>query len=529
MDFEHGSLTDINVADLAVGLHLAARTGILRLQQAGIKKSIYFKSGRIVFVHSSVKHERLGEVLLRLGKITEEEFKEVSAELEEGRRLGQLLLQKGILSASEVTQAVSYQLQQILYSVFNWDSGDYEFVERERPVFEDIMVEVSTPALVIDGIRNITNLVVLERAVEADEDRIVLLGPGKHSLPRTNLDFSEETIIAGVDGKKTIRQLRSITRLQPHEFGRALYCLLISGMVHYETLAEITDIDSVLNAKGQPRLHTKPMSPSEYPKGSPAQARRMKTHNEDELRELILATQKRFKDATDEEVLNVLPDFSSDEIQKAYNNLTSIFHPPYFSFDRFRDLKDPLQEIINRMAEAYHNLMQREASQQPLELGIPEDSEESSTESDEEAPRFKTNRMENKITPENEAPPTPDAELLSNQSQASHNIEEDSDEDEDPANTILLRALGKMLQTSGKAIDAEKHLLRALEIEPRNLENHFALVDFYQSQGLKFKAFKHLNMILQLDPKNQKALDSLGVKKRKHLFEISSEDSTQRH
>jgi hypothetical protein len=36
-------------------------------------------------------------------------------------------------------------------------------------------------------------------------------------------------------------------------------------------------------------------------------------------------------------------------------------------------------------------------------------------------------------------------------------------------------------------------------------------------------------MILQLDPKNQKALDSLGVKKRKHLFEISPEDSTHRH
>jgi tetratricopeptide (TPR) repeat protein len=296
-------------------------------------------------------------------------------------------------------------------------------------------------------------------------------------------------------------------------------------MLHYETLAEITDLESAVSEK--PPLHTKPMSPTEYPKGSPAQARRMKTHNEDELRELILATQKRFKDATDEEVLNVLPDFSSDEIQKAYNNLTSIFHPPYFSFDRFKDLKDPLEEIINRMAEAHHNLMQREAARHPFELGIIEDSEESSAETAEEVPRFITNRMEDKITPDKEPPTSPGDELFVVTNEVSENIKEDLDEE--PANTILLRALGKMLQTSGKAIDAEKHLLRALEIEPRNLENHFALVDFYHSQGLKFKAFKHLNMILQLDPQNQKALDSLGVKKRKHLFEISPEDSTHRH
>jgi tetratricopeptide (TPR) repeat protein len=513
MDLTHGSLAYVNVADLAVEVHLAARTGILRLSQAGIKKSIYFKSGRIVFVHSSVKHERLGEVLLRLGKITEDEFNQVSTELEEGRRLGQLLLQKGILSASEITQAVNYQLQQILYSVFNWDSGDYEFIDRERPVFEDIMVEVSTPALVIDGIRNITSLLVLERGIGTDDDRVVSQGPATRRLPRTNLDFSEETILAGVDGKTTIRQLRSITRLPPHEFGRALYCLLISGMVNVEGLQELTNADAVVS-KEQPPLNTRPMSPGEYPPGNPVQATRLKTHNEAELRELIQATQQRFKDATDEEVLNVLPDFSSDEIQKAYNNLTSIFHPPYFSFERFRDLKDPLKEIIDRMAEAYHNLMQREAALHPLEFGIPESSESLSDDD------TVVNTMENKITPENQDSMVPGG-LLTNVDEDLETLEEEVDHD--PANTILLRALGKMLQTSGKAIDAEKHLLRALEIEPKSVENHFALVDFYQSQGLKFKAFKHLNIILQLDPKNQRALDTLGVKKRKPLYEISAD------
>lgn len=515
MDVQHGSLVQFNVADLAAELHLAGRTGILRLSQAGIKKSIYFKSGRIVFVHSSVKHERLGEVLLRLGKITEEEFAQVSVDLEEGRRLGQALLQKGFLSASEINSGVSYQLQQILFSVFNWDSGDYEFVDRERPVFEDIMVEVSTPALIIDGIRNITNLLVLERGIGHNEDAVLMPGSDGRRLARTNMDFSEETILAGVDGKTTIRQLRSITRLQPHEFGRALYCLLISGMVHLQGSPK-REVIPQLEKKQFSGLNTQPMPTTEYPKGIPVQAARLKTHSEAELRELIIATDKKFKDATDEEVLNVLPDFSGDEIQKAYNNLTNIFHPPYVAFERFRDLKDSLKTIIDRMAEAHQNLMKRKSTQQLLEEGFSLEIEVPFEEADLTGSSEAENH-ENKIIPE--------VEELSDFVIAGGNVPHAvvQKATDDSSNSRELRELVRKLQESGKAMDAEKHLLHALEIEPRSVENHFALVDFYQTQGLKFKAFKHLNMILQLDPRNQRALDLLGLKRRKPLYEISAD------
>lgn len=515
MDVQHGSLAQFNVADLAAELHLTGRTGILRLSQAGIKKSIYFKSGRIVFVHSSVKHERLGEVLLRLGKITEEEFAQVSVDLEEGRRLGQALLQKGFLSASEINSGVSYQLQQILFSVFNWDSGDYEFVDRERPVFEDIMVEVSTPSLIIDGIRNITNLLVLERGIGHNEDAVLMPGSNGRRLARTNMDFSEETILAGIDGKTTIRQLRSITRLQPHEFGRALYCLLISGMVHLQGSPK-REVVPQSEKKQFNGLNTQPMPTTEYPKGIPVQAARLKTHSEAELRELIIATEKKFKDATDEEVLNVLPDFSGDEIQKAYNNLTNIFHPPYVAFERFRDLKDSLKTIIDRMAEAHQNLIKRKSTQQLLEEGFSLEIEVPFEEADLSGPSEGENH-ENKIIPE--------VEDLSDFLIANANVPQvvAQKTTDDSSNSRELRELVRKLQESGKATDAEKHLLHALEIDPRSVENHFALVDFYQTQGLKFKAFKHLNIILQLDPRNQRALDLLGLKKRKPLYEISAD------
>lgn len=95
----------------------------------------------------------------------------------------------------------------------------------------------------------------------------------------------------------------------------------------------------------------------------------------------------------------------------------------------------------------------------------------------------------------------------------------------EPTNLALMRQLGKKLQAAGRAREGEKLLLRALDLDPQNIESHFAIADFYQVQGLKFKAFKHLNVILQIQPDNEKAMEQLGVKKRKKgLYEISGRE-----
>ena len=87
-----------------------------------------------------------------------------------------------------------------------------------------------------------------------------------------------------------------------------------------------------------------------------------------------------------------------------------------------------------------------------------------------------------------------------------------------PSDVTFLRNFGKRLQEAGRPLEGEKQLLRALSIEPRNVENHFALADFYQAQGLKLKARNHLSIILQLDPNNERALAVLGVTKRKSML-----------
>ena len=509
----HGNLESANLADLLLNLHLTRRSGIFRVSQGDVKKSIYFLDGSIVFAHSNQKYDRLGETLLRLGKITLEEFEIASREvIEKGKRLGQALSDLGFISAQEISSSVHYQLQQITYSLFDWDSGEFEFVERERPVFEDIMIDISTPNLIIEGVRNAGNTDLLERYYQKNEQQVLFINHGVSRLPRTDLDFAEETILACVDDTKTIEGIRQLAHLPRIEFNRAICSLLLCGMLQLQQHEEVrnsqtlTPADEVHDRQSfttqkmeqQVRNHRDPSSP-------------MKTLSEAELRRLISITVQKFEEATDEEVLNVLPDCTLREIHKAYEDLSAQFHPPYYSQSRFLDVKDPLKAILDRLTLAHDNLIAKVHSQTPLSETPLESLQQASA----PQPAIETPVIPKPSTAE-KLPPEMKLNLPKETiSELQERIRKD------PGNSALLRRLGKRFHEAGKPHEGEKHLLKALELEPQNVENHFALAEFYNSMGLKIKAFKHLNIVLQLQPNNEQAMDLLNLKKsKKALYEI---------
>jgi Domain of unknown function (DUF4388) len=500
-----GDLAQIHVAEILLNLHQSVRTGILRLSQGDVRKGIYYKDGAIVFAHSNIKSERLGETLLRLGKITDEEFRIASIEVSDrGRRLGRSLFEKGFLSLSEVNAGVSYQLQQIVYSVFNWDHGEYEFVDRERPVYEDIMVEISTPDLLIEGVRHITNPAVVKKIMGDDDSMMVERITEGMRLTRTNLDFAEETILGSVGEQASIGRLRSLTHFSMLELGRGIYSLLLSGMIQLRSAdADEKEAEKRRSTKKRkPTFTTRPMTSGTRKKTGTSAPRQLKTMSESEMRRLIAETETHFKEITDEEILGVLPDCTREEIQQAYDKQAAIFHPPLYSEERYSDLKQPLRFISERLASAYDRLLEKAALRFP----------------------FTSQSLKNAPTPAPKAEPVTNNVVTEKKPEDASITELEEKVRDDPNNVVILRLLGKARMKEGKAREGERILLHALELEPQSVENHFALAELYQTMGLRLKAFKHLNVILQLDPENSRAMELLDIKKRKPLYEISREN-----
>src|SRR5574341_1275279 len=69
-----GLLSQLPLPDILQHLRLTQATGILSLVAGGARKAVYIKLGHVVFASSNLPNDRLGEILIREGKITVEEY-----------------------------------------------------------------------------------------------------------------------------------------------------------------------------------------------------------------------------------------------------------------------------------------------------------------------------------------------------------------------------------------------------------------------------------------------------------------------
>ncbi|HSE41368.1 MAG TPA: DUF4388 domain-containing protein, partial [Acidobacteriota bacterium] len=375
----NGSLADIHAAELVLNIYESGLSGRLRFTQNKIRRDIYFRKGDIIFAHSSLPEERFGEILIRLGKISDEEFNSVVREVAEGRRLGDTLVERGFITTMDLYVGLNYQVQHILYSVFDWDTGQYEFEEEIRSVQHEISVRVSTSNLVLRGVRNISNLNVLNRSIGDDESRIVL-PQSTPRIQRSDFDYQEETVLSSVNGNRTVHELREATKLSSLEFGRAMFSLLLSGTIgftqkdHHKAADDPANWSLNLFETEQKQRAPEPIvftSDIQIPTRTQEQ-RPLDSFTPEELRDLIIFTHLKFQVATDEEVLNLMPGCTEEEIHQSYDYLTGIFHYCYYSADLFHDLKDTLKAIVDRLAQAHRNLTPVDESLNAAELHAPE-------------------------------------------------------------------------------------------------------------------------------------------------------------
>src|SRR3990172_5215814 len=99
---------------------------MLTLEQNHQVKTIYFKEGNIVSASSNLETDRLGEMLMKAGKLSQDQYHQSVERLKTtGKRQGAALVELGFLKPKELSEGLKYQVQEILYSLFLWNEGSY--------------------------------------------------------------------------------------------------------------------------------------------------------------------------------------------------------------------------------------------------------------------------------------------------------------------------------------------------------------------------------------------------------------------
>jgi hypothetical protein len=221
-----GQLSELPFPEVLQQLAESAATGILTVVSGGARKSVYLRDGRVVFASSNVPNDRLGENLLREGKITVEEYEASIKTLGRGKRQGRALVEMGALSPKDLWEGVQFHIQQIVYSLFQWEDGQFQFEESALPEKERITVDLDVDELNLAGLRRVDaaggiqsrypeSALVLERVV----------GRALHGM-----EAYEEHVLALVDAERSVVDICRESEIGDNETRKVLYAFLVTNL-----------------------------------------------------------------------------------------------------------------------------------------------------------------------------------------------------------------------------------------------------------------------------------------------------------
>lgn len=114
--------------DLVVYLANRLATGTLTLEYGTTIKQAVVDQGSVVNVSSNVPREYLGQFLINLGHINEEQFDRAWATQQETKVfLGRILVMIGLISEENLTAVLQLKFRETLLDAFDWRDGTFAF------------------------------------------------------------------------------------------------------------------------------------------------------------------------------------------------------------------------------------------------------------------------------------------------------------------------------------------------------------------------------------------------------------------
>jgi hypothetical protein len=217
-------------------LYVGRRTGVLSFVRGDERCGVRFRLGNILGAETSVRESRLGEMLVRQGRLSPADLKRaVGFTIRDHRRLGAVLVDLGLLDASGLEEAVTAHAHAVLKHIFSWSEGAYEFVEElpDQVLEGDITLRLSTGELILQAARSVRdpdvvryNLGDLDRTLALSSDPLL-------RYQRISLSPVDGYVLSRVDGILSTREVIRITPLPQEDVQRSLFGLLSTGVLEY--------------------------------------------------------------------------------------------------------------------------------------------------------------------------------------------------------------------------------------------------------------------------------------------------------
>jgi len=253
-----GKLRDFNTTQLLNLVSLAKKTGVMTFETEADSARLFFKDGKLIHASTNNNDGRLADILYAANKITPEQLRAIKKHQSlTDKALGIDLIKGKIVSQYDIIQSVKDFMLDIVYTLFEWTDGSFNFQQGEEPPPHLISVPLNLDNVILEGSRRIQEH---ERLMDELPDlSVIALKVTDKPLRDVKLTPEDWRVISHIHPRNSIEQIAKINNMDDFQIRKIVYGMLQAGLVELtkpETLKKKQKLARRKHRESEPTMKT---------------------------------------------------------------------------------------------------------------------------------------------------------------------------------------------------------------------------------------------------------------------------------
>ena len=244
-----GTLKDFSLADIFQLIGIQKKTGVLTLKNDKEVVTVSFVEGSVVSADALHRRleDRLGTVLVKSGRITEAQLQAaLKVQKSTLKRMGNILVENKFIDPEGLRDALQIQISQMVYRLFRWRDGEYDFSQEERVEYDQEYVSpMSAESILMEGARILDEWPMIEKGIRsfsavyrranveiaAGTKGAAAAATEDEAARAVTLSDQEAKVYSLVDGRRTVQEIIDRCSLSEFDTCRNLYDLVTRDLL----------------------------------------------------------------------------------------------------------------------------------------------------------------------------------------------------------------------------------------------------------------------------------------------------------
>jgi hypothetical protein len=227
-----GFIQEVPFLFFLYAVYASKANGIGAIKTNGIYKNLVFKEGRLIRAATTARKERIGNFIVKRESLSPTTLDLlVDDAKKQGQRIGQFLVQKGVLSQDALQELLLLQNEQILIDILQWQHGYFYFFE--RPIVRDFIVNYGPLNLARAATYKVFSFSRFRARIPSMK---TIFRPAPYAELKSEevlrkLSDKHKFIFSLIDGTRNIEQIARFSGISETSAVEILYHLNAAGMI----------------------------------------------------------------------------------------------------------------------------------------------------------------------------------------------------------------------------------------------------------------------------------------------------------